>query len=204
MSTEQNVAEAPAAQEVKPARRSAPAKPKQEDVPNRFKVNVKGLPFTEVVMALPKSIKPSPFRDGGGGQISIVKGLLRLGDTECWWPFGVALRWAGSNTAQLVPAVQLPKLGADKFEPAIRTDNVGTKAALDTFERDLSAQAVRFYRSEIAKSERQTGNGAVSMSAAVQTFNAADLGISISLDDKPATETKKKKQTPPPAEGDDE
>lgn len=178
-------------------------KPEAKDVPNKFKINVAALPFTEARMALPKSIKPSPFKDGNGGQISIVKGQLRLGTTEAWLPFGVVLRWAGKNTAQLVPAVQMPKLGADKFEPAIRTDDVGCKAALDTLERDLSAQAVKFYQSEIKKSERTNGGAVASMSAAVQTFNAADLGISIALDDTPKLK-KNKPVTVPDAENDDE
>lgn len=166
----------------KPAEVAAAPKnqtPKAEKpAPDRFKIGVAALPFSEVRMTLPKSFKATAF-DKGGGQISIVRGLLRLGDTECWLPFGVALRWQGNNTAVLTPAVQLPKLASGRTESAIKTDSVAAGAALETFERDLSAAAVAFYKSEIKRQASGSGAGPVAMSAGVQTFSAADLGLTI-------------------------
>lgn len=204
--SEQNATAAAPAEEKKAKGAAAP-----KDVPNKFKIAVAALPFVSATMALPKSIKPKPFPDGGGGQIQIVKGLLQMGvtlpdgkqiATQAHLPFGVALRWNGNNTKQLIPAVQLPKLASDRFEAAIRTDDVATKAALDTLERDIAAMAVKFYQSEIKKSERTTGMRSVAMSAAVQTFDAASLGISIELEDRPAKKAKKG-ATVPDADGDD-
>lgn len=203
--SEQNVTAAAPAVEKKAKGASAP-----KDVPNKFKIAVPALPFVSATMTLPKSIKPKPF-EGGGGQIQIVKGLLQMGvtlpdgkqiATQAYLPFGVALRWNGNNTKQLIPAVQLPKLASDRFEAAIRTDDVATKAALDTLERDIAAMSVKFYQSEIKKSERTTGTTVGAMSAAVQTFDAASLGISIELEDRPAKKAKKG-ATVPDADGDD-
>lgn len=206
--SEQNATAAAPAVEKKAKGATAP-----KDVPNKFKIAVPALPFVSATMALPKSIKPKPFPDGGGGQIQIVKGVLQFGvtlpdgkqiATQAHFPFGVALRWVGNNTKQLVPAVQLPKLASDRFEAAIRTDDVATKAALDTLERDIAAMAVKFYQSEIKKSERTTGTSVGAMSAAVQTFDAASLGISIELEDKPKKKAKKGAVPEPDADDDDD
>lgn len=156
----------------------AEAKQEQTGDLSRLKIHDPLVPFSEVFMGLPKSIKPKAF-DGGGGQIQIVTGALRLGTTQCWMSFGVVLRWAGSNTAKLAPAVQLPKMASNRFEAAIKSDDVASKSALDNFERELAAAAVAFYNEERKKSERQTGT-AVVQSSAVQTFDAASLGFDLS------------------------
>jgi len=156
----------------------AEAKQEQTGDLSRLKIHDPLVPFSEVFMGLPKSIKPKAF-DGGGGQIQIVTGALRLGATQCWMSFGVVLRWAGSNTAKLAPAVQLPKMASNRFEAAIKSDDVASKSALDNFERELAAAAVAFYNEERKKSERVTGT-AVVQSSAVQTFDAASLGFDLS------------------------
>lgn len=184
----------------KPERGAAKPERAPKEAGNKFKINVPALPFTEAIFGLPKSIQPKPFKEGGGGQIQIVQGLLRMGATQAWLPFGVALRWTGTNTAKLVPAIQLPKMASNRFEAAIRTDDVQTKIALDTLERDLAAAAVKFYNAERQKSERSTG-AAITNAVAVQTFNAADLGFV--LDDvAPAKGKGKGKNQPPAADGD--
>jgi hypothetical protein len=55
---------------------------------------------------------------------------------------------------------------------------------------DACTAAVKFYQSEIKKSERTTGTSVGAMSAAIQTFDAASLGISIELEDKPKKKAK--------------